>query len=205
MAPRQSNIDRAQWRSRCREKLSEHIKTKLGITVDPLEIRLITREQDPYSWQYLPAASHLFQKNLSNHSIGAYMELHREIGSSFEAVAKEHMFLTRPAANFMDKIIQIEEENLKLVVELNKCKVSAAIDLTKKQEAEEVAKQVTTILHTVNIENQCLKEENQKWISVAEDFRAKSAHSYLIVDEASLILDKLKSSLHSTQKIQNLG
>ncbi|KFY18218.1 hypothetical protein V492_00038 [Pseudogymnoascus sp. VKM F-4246] len=176
-------------------------KTKLGIAVDPLEIRLITREQDPYSWQYLPAASHLFQKNLSSHSIGAYMELYREIGSSFEAVAKEHMFLTRPAANFTDKITQLEAENLSLVIELNKCKNTAEIELTKKKEAEEVAKQAKTMLHTVDLENQCLKKDNQKWISVAEDFRAKSAHSYLIVDEASLILDKLRSSLPSIHKI----
>ncbi|KFY83261.1 hypothetical protein V500_10116, partial [Pseudogymnoascus sp. VKM F-4518 (FW-2643)] len=177
--------------------------TKLGIAVDPLEIRLITREQDPYSWQYLPAASHLFQKNLSNHSIGAYMELFREIGSSFEAVAKEHMLLTRPAANFTDKITQLEAENLRLVIELNKCKNTAAIELTKKQEAEEVAKQAKTMLYTVDLENQCLKKDNQKWISVAEDFREKSAHSYLIVDEASLILDKLRSSLPSIHRIQN--
>ncbi|KFZ14909.1 hypothetical protein V502_05856 [Pseudogymnoascus sp. VKM F-4520 (FW-2644)] len=184
MAPRQSNIDRAQWQSKCCEKLSEHIETKLGITVDPLEIRLITCEQDPYSWQYLPAASHLFQKNLSNHSIGAYMELYREFGSSFEAVAKEHIFLTRLAANFTDKITQLEAENLRLVIELNKCKNTAAIESTKKQEAEEVAKQVKTMLHTVDLENQSLKKDNQKWLSLVEDLRAKSAQSYLIVDEA---------------------
>lgn len=117
-------------------------------------------------------------------------------------ILPQHTFLTRPAANFTDKITQLEAENLKLIIELNKCKNTASIELTKRQEAEEVAKQAEMMLHTVNIENQCLKEENQKWISVAEDFRAKSAHSYLIVDEASLILDKLKSSLHSTQKIQ---
>ena len=59
------------------------------------------------------------------------------------------------------------------------------------------------MLDIVNLENQCLKKENEKWISVAEDFREKSAHSYLIVDEASQIIDKLRSSLSSIYKIQN--
>jgi hypothetical protein len=62
---------------------------QLGISIDPSEVRLITRVEDPYSWQSLPARTYLFEKNLSKHSIGAYMELYREVGVSFEAVAKE--------------------------------------------------------------------------------------------------------------------
>jgi hypothetical protein len=106
--PRSSNLDRARWRAKCREKLSEHIskihalillifsnankrqpESKLGISINPSEVRLIPRAEDPYSWQYLPARIHLFEKNLSKHSICAYMELCREVGVSFEAVAKE--------------------------------------------------------------------------------------------------------------------
>ena len=118
-------------------------------------------------------------------------------------ILPQHILLTRPAANFTDKITQLEAENLKLVIELNKCKNTAAIELTKKQEAEEVAKQVKMMLHRVDLENQSLKKDNQKWLSLAEDLRAKSAQSFLIVDEASLILDKLRSSLPSIHKIQN--
>jgi hypothetical protein len=106
--PRPSNQDRARWRTKCRQKLSEHISKisafkvsrnfldtnettegQLGISIDPSEVRLITRVEDPYSWQSLPARTYLFEKNLSKHSIGAYMELCREVGVSFEAVAKE--------------------------------------------------------------------------------------------------------------------
>ena len=64
-------------------------ESKLGISIDPSEVRLIPRAEDPYSWQSLPTRTHLFEKNLSKHSIGAYMELCREVGVSFEAVAKE--------------------------------------------------------------------------------------------------------------------
>jgi hypothetical protein len=65
------------------------IESKLGISIDPLEVRLITRVEDPYSWKSLPTRTHLFGKNLSNHSIGAYMELYREVRVSFEAMVRE--------------------------------------------------------------------------------------------------------------------
>lgn len=115
----------------------------------------------------------------------------------------QHIFLTRPAANFTDKITQLEAENSRLVIELNKCKNTAAIELTKKQEAEEVAKHVKMTSHRLDLENQSLKKDNQKLLRLAEDLRAKSAKSFLIVDEASLILDKLRSSLPSIHKQQN--
>jgi len=69
--------------------LTKKQESKLGISINLSEVRLIPRVEDPYSWQSLPARTHLFEKNLSKHSIGAYMELYREVGVSFEAVAKE--------------------------------------------------------------------------------------------------------------------
>jgi hypothetical protein len=49
----------------------------------------VTNAEDPYSWKYLPTRAHLFGKSLSKHSIGAYIELCREVGASFEAVARK--------------------------------------------------------------------------------------------------------------------
>ena len=60
--------------------------TKLGISVEPAEVRLITKADDPYTWRILPEKQYLFEKHLSKHSIGAYRELCREVGVSFEAV-----------------------------------------------------------------------------------------------------------------------
>lgn len=58
----------------------------LGLSIEPAQVRLITSKDDPYCWKILPGKEHLFQKQLSKHSIGAYMELFREVGASFEAV-----------------------------------------------------------------------------------------------------------------------
>ena len=60
--------------------------TKLGISIEPAEVRLITSANDSYTWQILPEKEHLFKKHLSKHSIGAYRELCRGVGVSFEAV-----------------------------------------------------------------------------------------------------------------------
>ena len=59
---------------------------KLGISIEPAEVRLITSANDPYTWQILPEKEHLFKKHLSKHSIGAYRELCRGVDVSFEAV-----------------------------------------------------------------------------------------------------------------------
>jgi len=60
--------------------------TKLGISIEPAEVRLITSADDPYTWHILPEKQHLFKKHISKHSIGAYRELCRGVGVSFEAI-----------------------------------------------------------------------------------------------------------------------
>jgi len=60
--------------------------TKLGISIEPAEVRLITSADDPYTWQILAEKQYLFTKHLSKHSIGAYKELCQGVGVSFEAV-----------------------------------------------------------------------------------------------------------------------
>lgn len=62
--------------------------TNLGISIQPAEVRLITRADDPYTWRILPEKQYLFQKHLSKQSVGAYREICREVGKSFEAALK---------------------------------------------------------------------------------------------------------------------
>ena len=59
---------------------------KLGLSIKPEDVRLITNADDPYLWQALPEKDYLFKKQLSKHSIGAYRALCREVGVLFEAV-----------------------------------------------------------------------------------------------------------------------
>ena len=73
-----------------REKLI-YKGTKLGITVEPEEVRLIPTADDSYAWRIVPEKEHLFKreilkKHLSKHSIGVYRHLYRAVGDSLEAI-----------------------------------------------------------------------------------------------------------------------
>ena len=103
MAPiRSSNLERGKWRSKCRERLSKHIRKsssassstitntasegRIGIVIEPAQVRLIPGPDDPYTWKILPEKEYLFSKNMSDHSTGTYKELCRGIGVLFEAI-----------------------------------------------------------------------------------------------------------------------
>ena len=58
----------------------------MGISIEPSQVRLITGTDDPYRWKVLPEKKHLFSKNISDHSIGAYKELCEGISVAFEVV-----------------------------------------------------------------------------------------------------------------------
>ena len=59
---------------------------ELRLSIEPAEVRLITSGDDLHAWQILLEMQHLFKKHMSKHSIGAYRELYRGVGVSFEAV-----------------------------------------------------------------------------------------------------------------------
>jgi len=86
---RQSNVARDQWRILCRERLSAHIQTTLGITVKPSEVRLNPGPNDPYAWSVLPEKrgifSEIFSRNLSQHSINAYKTLCEGVASALKS------------------------------------------------------------------------------------------------------------------------
>ncbi|PNH35181.1 hypothetical protein VD0002_g6395 [Verticillium dahliae] len=79
---KQCNVERAEWRTKCREMLAQHLATRLGIILDPSHVRLQTSREDAYAWQVLPEKQYLSEKNLSNHSIRAYKELCDSVGSA---------------------------------------------------------------------------------------------------------------------------
>lgn len=62
---------------------------KLRLSIKPEEVRLIPTAEDPYKWEALPAAKHLFTKQLSKHCLGAYEEILERLEESFEAVLND--------------------------------------------------------------------------------------------------------------------
>ncbi|KAL4893403.1 hypothetical protein BDV59DRAFT_178144 [Aspergillus ambiguus] len=79
---------RREWRLVCRKSLSKHIRERLGIQVAPSAVRLVNGGEDmPYAWHISdPSIKPLFEKPMSKHSVGAYIELHAKVGRSFWAI-----------------------------------------------------------------------------------------------------------------------
>ena|SRR5271154_5474975 len=61
--------------------------SKLGLVVEPAQVRLMPETGDGYMWNtLLPENKSLFAKLLSKHSTGVYIELCRGVNKWFEAV-----------------------------------------------------------------------------------------------------------------------
>ena len=77
-------------------KLLNDAGNKLGIAVEPEDVRLITTCDDLYTWRVVSGKEHLFKreilkKHISQHSIGAYRHLYNAVGQSLEAVAQSEL------------------------------------------------------------------------------------------------------------------
>src|SRR5436190_4013832 len=108
--------------------LTEIEENNLRIAIEPTQVCLITGADDPYAWKVLPGKEHLFKKHLSKHSIGAYMELWREVGISFEAVQaaeSKHLSQRKPQEtadakfSFTARIEDLQTENAELSNQLD--------------------------------------------------------------------------------------
>ncbi|KAH8430081.1 uncharacterized protein LDX57_007751 [Aspergillus melleus] len=59
---------------------------RLGLRIDPNEVRLQPAPQDGYVWSVTDSKAHLLETPLSNGTVGLYEEICRELGHSLEAV-----------------------------------------------------------------------------------------------------------------------
>jgi hypothetical protein len=139
----------------------------LGLKIKPLDIRLNPRSTDPYSWNILAGneafVQAIFAKNLSDHSIGIYRFLCREVGQTFEAVSSRpacsignptppmHPMpgsptsslashcpqLIRPDNSFGAIIEQLKRENLRLSQQLSKSISQEEAELERRLALEE--------------------------------------------------------------------
>ena len=225
-ALRPSNLNRAAYRTKCRRELSEHIRkiklsdgeyqpltnspvAKLGISIEPTEIRLITNAEDPYKWQALPEKSHLFRKQLSKHTIGAYKELCREVGISFEAaLAPESSTFTGREPNagrqstipirsplesqisFSTVIEQLRSDKLEMTAELERSYGHAMKAAELQAIAEEQATRLELTIQAAEMDKQTLQQEVQSLTGVVEHLRNTTIKS---VDE---FLERLKLDLN---------
>ncbi|KAH7228906.1 hypothetical protein BKA60DRAFT_532811 [Fusarium oxysporum] len=97
-----SNVERSQWRTKCRQRLAEHINNSLSLDIAPADVRLKPSEEDPYRWQRSEDKEYLFEKHLSKLSVGPLMELCRGIGIHFKAVQPSREAIKQPSREIQD-------------------------------------------------------------------------------------------------------
>lgn len=101
--------------------LNNTSEKKVGIVIEPSQVRLVTGADDLYAWKVLPQKKDLFSKNISEHSIGAYKELCDGIDSAFEAVPVTTKTRARSAEYVQEILISTEVcKHIKFLILTNK-------------------------------------------------------------------------------------
>ncbi|KAL9082813.1 MAG: hypothetical protein Q9165_008772 [Trypethelium subeluteriae] len=200
MAPiRLSNQERQRLRTKCREKLSEHINSRLGIKIDPANVRLNPVRNEPYAWKILPEQEErllkIFSKNLSEHSVGVYKELIEGVGVSFEAVSSYQPLSTglnsviplQGDVSFTGKITQLEQENAKIYEELRQSRNTAGQEMEYRRLAE-------SDLTQMEAEHGKVKDRMQHCEITAEFYKNLTLRMLLGLNHVLPILEELKNS-----------
>jgi DNA repair ATPase RecN len=125
---------------------------KVGILIEPSQVRLVTGADDLYTWKVLPQKKHLFSKNISDHSIGAYKELCEGIDSAFEAVPVTTTTFTRLAEYIQETLKSTEV-----------CKPVKFLIPTKKNSLKPLQASFSAKIDELREENENLERELKEW------------------------------------------
>ncbi|KAK0723475.1 hypothetical protein B0T26DRAFT_642395 [Lasiosphaeria miniovina] len=197
---RRSNTERRRAREECREKLSEHIRQRLGIRIGPAEVRLKPCIKDPYAWRVLQGKeeffSQIFATNLSSHSTSTYRILCREVGKSFEAVHSDPEFptpdtitsLSFPEPSFRTTIDKLKEENSKLFQEINHPRTNHNAELKRRELLEVENRQ----LHIIK---QQLQSQMQNYSDAVDYLRNIMSRYILGLDKVLPMLEDLRKQV----------
>ncbi|KFY98160.1 hypothetical protein V498_01626 [Pseudogymnoascus sp. VKM F-4517 (FW-2822)] len=87
------------------EKLASHIHSQLGLTILLTNVKLITKPGDLYQWSISTARkAALFNKQLTKHSTGSYIDLCNGVGVHFKAVLGKGAADYEPETRLVTKI-----------------------------------------------------------------------------------------------------
>ncbi|KAJ5660892.1 uncharacterized protein N7484_000264 [Penicillium longicatenatum] len=144
----------------------------IGIKVKPSEVRLKKEDDLDYMWQIDdPSLEHLFQKHLSKHSVGAYMQLQREVGKTFRAIRPEREVKRQIE---LELIASLQAKNLNLTERLRSAENEASYHEASARDAQkEIGNQRSIIQEaTMTIDRQ--QQEISNWIALSEWYQTRS-------------------------------
>ncbi|KAH8691912.1 hypothetical protein BGW36DRAFT_362938 [Talaromyces proteolyticus] len=152
--------------------------TTLGLEILASEVRLKTSSDDAYEWIVDdPSLKSLFNRHLSKHSVGAYMQLCQEIGKSFRAVPKHTL-----------RMDDLELENVYLTNKLRLAEQLAGVEAQQKAELEMEVINQKSDLYQAQLTISSL-EDQVMWLStLLEKYQQLSFEPCLLDQAISLLL-----------------
>ncbi|GFF96233.1 hypothetical protein IFM53868_08432 [Aspergillus udagawae] len=199
-----SNQRRTSWRVRCRRRLASHIKEDtLGLQIEPDDVRLQPDDETRYAWQVDdPELESLFEKALSKHSVGAYIELCSEVGRSFRAVHRDQVVKGGRSVTDRLRTLQVEhdtmEQAVRAVKEQNQSLHAEKIALERRlRDAEEdAAKRISEMEHKITTLEENIsrhQRDTKEWMSVAECYERTYTQCSTGLNQAILFLQGLSA------------
>ncbi|RYN74724.1 hypothetical protein AA0119_g12959 [Alternaria tenuissima] len=182
---------------------------QLGFRIDPLDVRLITNADEPYTWSYMPERAHLFQKQLSKHSMGACIELEAQVGQTFEAIRTGARrtpgapdCLTEVDVSFTSKIEQLEqkyallqEDHISVVEECERLKAQATENGQLRASAENELAAKRDDLESAHVVVQDLRRQLQVASEGLKELQQQRASTVHEINEISRRLNNVGSGL----------
>lgn len=225
---RPNNLERKRLREICRDLLTQHIskmpysaavnlsanatiEERTGISVKPSEVRLLTSRDDGYSWKYLTEVEHLFSRNISKHSIGAYRELCAGLGKKFEAVPSvissselssqpSHIFPLEPIGevevSFSSRITQLATEIDNLRQKLSEVYEQLITETSLRETTEKKLKAVAE-------ENHFLQEQARECKRKADYLENCALMHAEGIEKVLLLLEGLRTQSNSVERVVN--
>ncbi|KAL5362283.1 hypothetical protein BJX96DRAFT_177016 [Aspergillus floccosus] len=184
---------RSTLRLECRNVLSKHIANTLGIHVKPCDVRLkIDDEDTPYAWHIQdPSIRALFEKQLSKHSVGAYITLTEEVGRAFWAVPRgvANEGSSPPAPR--DIFEELKEENSILTEKL--VAFEREVNCTR-QENDAMEKKIHHLKERLDEAHETIitaQNDARKWMGHAEYYRMSLSQWLARLNQVTHVLQGL--------------
>ncbi|QBZ66673.1 hypothetical protein PoMZ_13656 [Pyricularia oryzae] len=178
---------------------------RLGVSVQPSDVRLNPGKNDPYRWKFIPGEEEtlkpIFAKNLSDHSTGIYQLLCYGVGKRFEAVPAENATppfqsattLLPTGTSFTDTIENLSEENGKLCKEVDDLKRRLEVEENTRWKMEEENRQM-------QVSQAELQFQLQQLLGFVENLRVNVSNYCRGMDQVVPLLEELKRC-----GIENIG
>lgn len=122
---------------------------------------------------------HLFTKQISKHSIGAYIKLCREVGRSIKAIARPTLTTAVPqnALCLASEIDQLQAENDRLSNEVSLSTNKIRLECQAREKAEAIIRDLKEQLSAAQKHGDAVTQQNQRLSSRVERLTKRIGHS----------------------------